>query len=904
MEISETIHLLGDILGQVISERESPSVFEMEEQIRAEAKARRSGNEQAAGNLESLVSGLDPQKGRAVSSSFALYFDLINLAEENERVRVLRQQARERFPHPVHESIGEAIELLKSSGVAPEKMAELLKDLHIELVLTAHPTEAKRRTILAKMQRITRTLTELGNPDVLPGEIETYRKSLHAEITAFWLTDRVRTTQPTVPDEVRTALYFADTIFWELLPEMDRELKQAMAENYPGLSLDHPWLTLASWMGGDRDGNPNVTAEVTAETLRLHRGLAVEKHRANLQDLSRQLSLSSSLVKPPSSLINWIESRRPFPKHVEYIERRYARELYRLVMSLLAADLADASQEDMKNNLLSEQPHPAHVMLEELVEPLAIIAETLPSPVAEDRLKTVRSQLDIFGLHSARLDIREESSQLNKSLGEILRALEIEQSFESAGAEKRMAILTRLLSQPLASLASHPGVTRQTAETWALFQLIGKARQTYGQDLLGPFIISMAKDPADVLTVLLLSRWTCCSDGLLIVPLFETIADLESASRVLEDLFSLGIYRDHLATCQNEQMVMIGYSDSNKDGGYLAANWHLYQAQENIARVCRQNGIKLTLFHGRGGTIARGGGPANRAIRSQPHGTINGRFRLTEQGEVITSHYSNPDLARRQLEQITHAVLLASSPVNTGESRDIPQEWRAAMSVMSQSAYRAYRKLVYETPGFIEYWQSVTPLEDIKRMHIGSRPASRQPGSEQIGKIRAIPWVFSWMQSRFNLPGWYGLGTGLQSFQSIELLKEMYASWPFFQTMLNNTEMSLLKADMRIAALYSKLAPDPILAQKIFDVVRAEYERICATILNITNHAELMDGEPVIKRSIQLRNPYVDPLNYIQVEMLRRIRSLTDHSGPEAEAIREVIVVTINGIASGLRNTG
>ncbi|MGE5223170.1 MAG: phosphoenolpyruvate carboxylase, partial [Omnitrophica WOR_2 bacterium] len=302
MEISETIHMLGDILGQVISERESPAVFNLEEQIRAEAKKRRSGNEQAAGTLETLVSGLSIQKGRAVASSFALYFDLINLAEENERVRVLRLQARERYPNPVHESISEAIELLKSNGMAPEKMSELLKNLHIELVLTAHPTEAKRRTILAKMQRITRALTELGNPDLLPEEIETHRKGLHAEITAFWLTERVRTNQPTVPDEVRTALYFADTIFWELLPEMDRELKQALVENYPDLTIDHPWLTLASWMGGDRDGNPNVTAEVTAETLRLHRGLAVEKHRANLQDLSRQLSLNSRLVPPPHSL--------------------------------------------------------------------------------------------------------------------------------------------------------------------------------------------------------------------------------------------------------------------------------------------------------------------------------------------------------------------------------------------------------------------------------------------------------------------------------------------------------------------------------------------------------------------------------------------------------------------------
>jgi phosphoenolpyruvate carboxylase len=367
---------------------------------------------------------------------------------------------------------------------------------------------------------------------------------------------------------------------------------------------------------------------------------------------------------------------------------------------------------------------------------------------------------------------------------------------------------------------------------------------------------------------------------------------------------------------------MIGYSDSNKDGGYLMSNWALYKAQEGVSRVCREHGVHLTLFHGRGGTTARGGGPANRAIRAQPPGTVGGRFRLTEQGEIISSRYSNHTLAYRHLQQIVHAVLLASAPAEVRprlesqiEKKDgqaecheaeIPNNWCVAIESMSTAAQRTYRSLVYETPGFLDFWIAATPLDEIKRLHIGSRPAARKDGSERVENIRAIPWVFSWMQSRFNLPGWYGLGTGLRSVLSsdLELLQEMYVSWPFFQTLLDNAEMSLVKADMDIASLYAGLVLNRKLANRIFIGIRIEYDLARQAILSITGHKELMENEPVIQRSIQLRNPYVDPLNYLQVEMLRRLRSLPDPDGKEAELLREVIIQTINGIAAGLRNTG
>ncbi len=904
MELSSSIHLLGDLLGQVISEFEAPAIFEVEERIRAEAKARRAGDSQAEARLQAALQTLTPPQWRAVAAAFATYFDLVNLVEENFRVHILRQQAAERYPAPIHDSIEEAVLTLKENGVTREQMAALLENLSIELVLTAHPTEARRRTVLSKLQRIAALLEKYNRNDLLPREKEALQAAMHAEISALWLTDRRRTAKLAVTDEVRTGLYFIESVFWESIPRIYADLDHALDRHYPGLRAGRAWLKLGSWIGGDRDGNPNVTREVTAETLRLHRGLAIETHRRALQEVGRGLSLSSNRLPPPAELMAWVESRRPFPEHAAYIAERYAAEPYRLVTTLLAAELAEASREDMKSNLLRQHPRPARIRLDAIRRPLDIIAAHIPPRIAEDKLLTLRRQVEIFGLEAARLDIREDSSRLNAALGEVLRALGICPDFEILPARERLDLLSRLLASPLPELSPRPGVTNETSETWAVFQLIERARRVYGPELLSPFIISMTHSAADVLTVLLLARWTGIPDGLQICPLFESVEDLRNASEILTSLFTSEIYRQHLATCQDEQMVMIGYSDSNKDGGFLMANWMLYQAQESITRAAREFNVKLTIFHGRGGTVARGGGPANRAIRAQPAGSINGRFRVTEQGEVIASRYANPTLAHRHLEQIASAVLLASAPPSPQKDVGvIPAAWRAALDQMAAAAHRAYRGLVYETPGFLDFWQAATPIDEIKRLQIGSRPASRAATAE-VTKIRAIPWVFSWMQSRYNLPGWYGLGAGLCAVSDEGLLREMYQGWPFFQSLLNNSEISLLKADMDIAALYAELVPDQELAQKLFNAIRAEFDRTRDTVLAISGHQNLLDAEPYTQNAIRLRNPYIDPLNFIQVEMLRRLRALPDKESPEAEALREVIVLTINGIAAGLKNTG
>jgi phosphoenolpyruvate carboxylase len=931
MDLSDTIHLLGDLLGQVLLEQESRALFEIEEHIRAAGKARRSSDPQeaAAGEqaLAVAIAGLDPATAWVIASAFALYFDLVNTAEDHSRLVSLRREALANAPAPVHDSIEEAIAQLHAAGVSPEQMAQLLEGLQIELVLTAHPTESRRRTILSKIQRITDLLRDLDEAGCLPHELRHVHEDLLTEVTSLWLTDRVRTTQPTPTDEVKTTLYFVGQVFWDALPEIYRSLDEALEKVYPGLRAGHPWFRLASWIGGDRDGNPNVTAAVTAETLHLHRGLAIENHRRTAQDLSRRLSVSASRAPLPASLQSWLAERRPFPPHAAQIEQRYPDEPYRLILALLAAELADASQDDMQSRLLSSGAHTARIQRDDLSSPLRAISAAVPAAISRGPLQTAIRQVEMFDLFGARLDLREDSERLNTALAEALRALGIAGDYAALDPTEREELLLRLLDQPAPPLAEHPGISPGAAETWALFRLVQRTREVYGGELLGPLIISMAHSAADVLGVLLMAIWTGCADGLQIAPLFETIDDLGAAPYILTRLFAMRPYCDHLATCPTGQVVMVGYSDSNKDGGFLMSNWALYQAQEAVAQVCRERGVRLTLFHGRGGSAARGGGPVNRAILAQPGGTVAGRFRLTEQGEILSSRYANLDLALRNLEQIVNAVLLASAPAHPDARaqaalRDpapvhfkrvspaaLPEAWRAAIESMAGTAQASYRRLVFETPGFLDYWKAATPLEEIKHLHIGSRPASRRAGAEQITQIRAIPWVFSWMQSRFNLPGWYGLGSGLQSYldgrpDGLAFLREMHASWSFFHMLLETAGLSLMKADMHIAALYSDLAPDRLSAARIFADIQDEYRRTVGAVLAIQGQTELMQEEPVIQRSILLRNPYVDPLNYLQVELLRRLRALPDPDGAEARPLREGLALTINGIAAGLRNTG
>ncbi len=901
MDLSTLIRQLGDLLGEVIVAQESQPVFEIEERIRLLAKARREGDHAAAQQLPQEAAALSDDELFTVASAFALYFDLVNVAEEVNRVQVLRHRRDAAYPVPIRNSIASAIQTLKDEGVSAQDVQALLADLHIELVLTSHPTQSKRRTVLSRVESIRDLVDQLALAHTSARQRDVLLRELRAEVTTLWLTDRARTHQPQVTDEVRTTLYFVDQVFSDVLPHVYRDFDAALNEHYPGAQLNHPWLRLASWVGGDRDGNPNVTHRVTAETLRLHRGLAVEKHQAALRNLSRELSFHDRRLAPPPELEDWFDQRRrDLPEHVAYLAERYAHEPYRLALALLAADLQAASQEDMAAHLLSDDAHQAVGRVEEIDRVLDAVAAHVPAAVAQNDLKDVRNQVDVFGLHSARLDIREDGRRIKAVMAELLAAMGVAEDYAEIAPAARAVLLSELLEQPKAPQIPAE-FSAEAQETWATFKLLARARALYGQALFGPFVISMATEVADVLAVLLLARWAGGDADLHIAPLFETIEDLENCPQILGDLFRHPVYARHLAALDKAQMVMIGYSDSNKDGGYLAAQWGLYQGQERIAKVCAEHDVKLTLFHGRGGSVARGGGPANRAIQAQPPGTIQGRFRVTEQGETIAFRYGDPDLAYRNLEQIISAVLLASRP--GAGAAPVRDEWRAAMDQMAPAAMQAFRYLVYEQPGFRQFWREVTPLDEITRLHLSSRPASRG-GGPQFEKIRAIPWVFSWMQSRYNLPGWFGLGTGLAQAPSLELLQQMYAEWPFFRAILDNAEMSMLKADMDIAQLYLSLSTDPENAQAIYAGIRAEYDLTRERILAIKQNKELLDDDPVIQRSIQLRNPYVDPLNYLQVELLRRMRSMEDADIAEGEELHGIMAHIINGIAAGLRNTG
>ena len=919
--LSEDIHLLGDILGQVIRRQAGVEVFELEEGIRALAKARRQdASPEIDARLEQIVNGLSVEKAELVSRAFANYFELVNLAEEQNRVRVLRNRERKAHPQPLNESIAAAITQLRQMGVDAYEMEKLLDKLHVELVFTAHPTQAKRRTVLSKLRRISTALMDLHVRDLLPTERANLMTNILGEVTSLWLTNRTRTAVITVTDEVKTGLYYADTTIWETIPEVYASMAKAVAENYPPLKPPTRFLTFGSWIGGDRDGNPNVTADVTTETLRLHRGLAVVQHRNMATKLNRSLTISDLLTPIQTEFLEALTAVQDRSEHLVFLQKRYPNEPYRLWAAALAEDLAAAAAGDMVARLKGEANPPLRLKsMRDLLEPLDLMDKTLRQSslgdLAADMLGRMRRQAQVFGLHVARLDIRQYSDFNTAVLDEILRQLNLHNDFGQLNPAERAETLSDLLASPNPDLSQLANSSPETDETLALFQILSRAFDFYGPELIGPYIVSMTHGPEDILAPLLLAKWHgLCLDpnrkeeGMTFVPLFETREDLRNAPEVMANLFNHPAYAPHLARVNHEQTIMIGYSDSNKDAGYMAANWELYQAQEVLAKACAEHEVEIMLFHGRGGTIARGGGPANRAILAQPPGSVNGRIRITEQGEVIDERYGHPAVARRHLEQVVHATLLASVDPRHGGTTRPQDDWREAMDELAAVSYKTYRHLIYETPELLEYWGSATPITEISQMRIGSRP-SRRTAKATFDSLRAIPWGFSWMQCRHVLPGWYGVGEALKAYgsqspENLRRLQQMYRKWPFFKVVIDNAQVSLAKADMGIAKRYANLVEDEAVRTKIFSEIESSFARTVAWILQVTGQRELLDNDFVLQRAVRQRNPYVDPLNFVQVALLRRLRFLPEKDSPKAQQLLSAIFLTINGIASGLKNTG
>ncbi|MFZ0543963.1 MAG: phosphoenolpyruvate carboxylase [Candidatus Promineifilaceae bacterium] len=918
--LSQDIHLLGDILGKVIRQQVGMQVYEMVETTRFLAIDNRKNPDESyiEPYLAELVGGMALADAENVARAFTTYFELINLAEENHRVRVLRRREREAYPNPPGETIDDALAHLVRQGVDAKAMEALLERLHIELVFTAHPTEAKRRSVLSKLRDISDILTTLERQNPLPEERRRMGDEILADVEALWLTERSRTRKPEVTDEVKTYLHYLEKSIWDMLPEVYRSLAEALKKHYPDLEMPERFLTFGSWVGGDRDGNPNVTTAVTAETLRLHRGLAVEHHKKVAHNLSRFLSTSKRLLKGGDSVLEAITSRES-SEHIAKLGKRYPQEPYRLYASLLTEELGVTSDDRVRERLLGKAVGdlPKLRTRENLLADLTIFCDSLEAAGAEHiagtKIQPFLEQVKVFGLHTARLDIRQLSDVHTTILTELCRHFGYHEDYSGLKSAERTALLTTLMEQPSPNLQNLTGLSDQAAESLALFKMLSRAVSFYGADIIGPYIISMARGVDDVLAVLLLARWVglCLqpgsnTEGLSIAPLFETREDLGNAPGVMTALFTHPVYGRHLRALGNKQMIMVGYSDSNKDAGYLAANWELYQAQETLVDVCEKYGVTLTLFHGRGGTVARGGGPVGRTIMAQAAGSINGRIRITEQGEVIEERYGNPEIARRHLEQVTYAVLLASAPTYKEQNTPRP-EWRKAMDELARTAHQTYRSFIYKTPDLLTYWQQATPIQEIGKMRIGSRPA-RRPSSDPFAGLRAIPWGFSWMQSRHGLPGWYGLGEALQAYSAddggLEMLREMYREWVFFKALIDNAQMALGKADMGIARLYSGLVESDAIRETIFGKIQAAYERTCDWVLQVTGQKSIMENARTLKHSIERRNPYVDPLNFIQVNLLRQLRAMPDQDSPEAKELLEVVFLTINGIAAGLKNTG
>lgn len=883
--LSADIHLLGDLLGLVIREQHGEAAFDTVERVRAAAKARRSGDDSAHAGLIAEIDALDLEQKRVLIKAFANYFQLINIAEDQQRIRVLREREQ---AGTQGESLDGAIAALRRDGVSAGSLRRRLDDLCVRLVMTAHPTEAKRKEVLLKLRHIAQMMARRDRERLLPGEQQALDAALAEEIEELWQTSPTRAARATVADEVDFGAYFLTSVIMDLVIDFIDELRASLQAHYPEVdwSALPPVLRYASWIGGDRDGHAAVTPEVTLATLATLREAVIRVYLDEILFLRDHLTHAAPDDALPESLRAALARERPVP--------RYPGEPYREQMDLIAGRL-QAGHYRSGADLLAD--------LRQVADSLR---QNRGARSAGGTLDRLIRKVESFGLHLVPLEVRDNARLNAEAIAELLAAYQICDNYLDAPEEEKQRQLVCEIVNPRPLFPAEPRFSEATNSVIATWRMIAAAHTRWGPQVIDTVIASMCTAPSDVLTLLLLAREVGIEGQVALVPLFETVDDLHAAAPIMAVLFDLPEYRAYLEKQGMHQQIMVGYSDSGKDGGYLASNWGLYIAQETLGRLCQQRGVRLELFHGRGGSIGRGGGPTGRAILAGPPGTMQGRLKITEQGEVIAYRYSNAGIARRHLHQVMHAALLA---LNAPAAPDVAPEWRAALDTLAEAGREAYRALVYETPDFPAYWQAATPINELSQMPIGSRPAKRGAGG--FAQIRAIPWVFSWMQSRAIIPSWYGVGLAFEQYcaahdcagEGIERLQAMYREWPFFTALIDNVELDLAKADMGIAQLYAALVPDSAARERIFGQIAAEHTRACQHIGHITGQAVLLDHNPVMRRSIDRRNPYVDPLNFIQVALLRELRA-PGGDAPGYEALLGAVMETVNGIAAGMKTTG
>jgi phosphoenolpyruvate carboxylase len=884
--LSADIKLLAGLLGNIIREQHGDEAFELVERVRLDARTRRrdpgEAGQKAAASMQATIDSLDLESMRVLIKAFSNYFQLINIAEDQQRTRVLRARDLQGI---ADESIDAAIRDLRDAGLDAADVRALLNRLCVRLVMTAHPSEAKRKEVLVKLRHVAQMLAGKSLDTLSPRQKFALQAALTEEIEELWQTRPTRASRPTVADEVDFGLYFITSVIMDVALSIYDDLRYALKTYYPGEDWSElpRLLQYASWIGGDRDGNPNVTADVTLNTLATQREAARQVYLDELMFLREHLTQSTDEVAVSQEIIERVQ-KAEFPE-------RAPDEVYRQYIALIHKKLeADG-----------------YVTGQELYDDLKLIEASLIANrghhVARGSLHRLMEKIQLFGLHLVPLDVREDARLHRAAVAELTKHYGLCDDYVALPELEKQALLTREIANPRPFFPVDPQFSETTNRVIATWRMIAQAHRRYGQVVIDSVIASMSTAPSDILTLLLFAKEVGVESAVDLVPLFETIDDLKDAPHIMAALFANETYHNHLKARGLRQQIMLGYSDSNKDGGYLASNWNLYVAQQALAEVCTAHGVELELFHGRGGSIGRGGGPTNRAILAQPPMAFQGRVRITEQGEVIAYRYSNEDIARRHLHQVMNAVLMS---LGMPKRADIPASWRDAMDTLSETGTRAYRTFVYETPGFLEYWQQATPINELSRMAIGSRPAKRSAGG--FDTVRAIPWMFSWMQSRAIIPSWYGVGTALEKFcashpEGLALLREMYHNWTFFRALIENTELDVAKADMGIAGLYASLVKDEALRERIFGEIVAEHERACVQIRAVTEENELLERQRVLQRSIDRRNPYVDPLNFVQVALLRSLREKSPGTA-EYDTLLNAILTTVNGIAAGMKTTG
>jgi phosphoenolpyruvate carboxylase len=964
--LRQQVNLLGHILGEVLSEQGGSELLAKVEEVRKQAiELRENWQTPAQQTLLATLDNLDLEVAFQLVRAFTMYFHLVNIAEERARLRTLERRERQDPEYLRSESIASAFKHLKTEGVEASAIQRLLWRLLVEPVFTAHPTESRRRTTLRHLQKIAYLIVRLDHNNLTPSQYKTFEDDLRREVTILWQTDEIRPVSPTPLREVANNLYYYEQTVFELVPRLYHDFEKAMLTYYKGeyLSLP-PFLRFNNWTGADRDGNPHITAAITMQTARWHKETVLKMYQKKLEELQDYLSISSRRVAVSKELYESLAiERRRLPQLAIQLESKGMHEAYRQKIAFMlerlkrtiehnnlanTAELA-ATKAGMPPSLAGlglaqnlQRDH-AYYYPHELISDLTVIEDSLRKNkahrLADGLVADLGWQVQTFGFHLAGLEVRQHSGKHAAALNEILAKTGICLHYLGLDEAAKQALLVQLLGSPRPFLQygqsnfiyDEPPYSKETLEIVETFRVMARMQAEVSKEVCENYVISFTQQPSDVLTVLLLGKEaglatlaTTDSDKLNcnfhVVPLFESIDDLRRAPAMMQTLFNIPLYRSSLEGYTNLQEIMIGYSDSNKDGGFLTSNWELYKAQETLAEVCRANGIELRLFHGRGGAIGRGGGPANRAILAQPPGSIGGKLKMTEQGEVIFARYANPDIAHRHLEQVTNAVLLASlSPQARKARHGHEREEQEIMEQLSHTAFRAYRQLVYETPEFYPYFVSASPIKEIGQLNVASRPVSRGVGT-RIEDLRAIPWVFSWTQNRHYLPGWYGVGTALQTFfypdgatepdaKRLATLREMYREWLFFRTLLDNAQRSLGNADINIARLYASLVPDVGVRDKIWGEIEGEYNRTVANILLITEQDTILSNSPVLQSSIRLRNPYVDPISFVQVALLRRLRrdcgyAVIDEDREKCDKMLDIILHSINGIAAGVQTTG